>query len=147
MKLTTRGRYAVMAMVDLAEHSAGRPVCLAEIAERQRISLSYLEQLFCKLRREGLVRSVRGPGGGYLLQHGAGDTRIADIVMAVDAPWGADAEDGLREGAECCRTRDLWRALGRQMQVFLCSVSLADVIERRLPAADEAAPAGKDAAA
>src|SRR6185437_3281127 len=86
MRLSTKGRYAVMAMVDLARHSGGNPVSLAEIAERQEISLSYLEQLFAKLRRGGLVRSVRGPGGGYLLAHDRDDTRIADIILAVDEP-------------------------------------------------------------
>src|SRR6185437_12127699 len=86
MRLSTKGRYAVMAMVDLACHSGGNPVSLAEIAERQEISLSYLEQLFAKLRRGGLVRSVRGPGGGYLLAHDRDDTRIADIILAVDEP-------------------------------------------------------------
>src|SRR3954451_2400562 len=86
MRLSTKGRYAVMAMVDLAKHSDGSPVSLAEIAERQEISLSYLEQLFAKLRRGGLVRSVRGAGGGYLLALPAGETRIGDIVLAVDEP-------------------------------------------------------------
>lgn len=96
MKLGTRGRYAVMALVDLARHSDGRPVSLAEIAERQEISVSYLEQLFAKLRRCGLVRSVRGPGGGYLLAHPASETRIGDIILAVDEPIRATrcASDG-----------------------------------------------------
>src|SRR5919206_219727 len=84
MKLGTRARYAVTAMVDIARYGGGGPVPLAEIARRQEISLAYLEQLFAKLRRSGLVRSVRGPGGGYLLAHGRDDTRIADIVLAVD---------------------------------------------------------------
>ena len=86
MRLSTKGRYAVMAMVDLAQHSGEGPVCLSEIAERQEISLSYLEQLFAKLRRGGIVNSVRGPGGGYLLAHGRDATRIADIILAVDEP-------------------------------------------------------------
>jgi len=86
MKLSTKGRYAVMAMVDLASTSKGNPVALADIAERQEISLSYLEQLFAKLRRGGLVRSVRGPGGGYLLAHASDQTRISDIILAVDEP-------------------------------------------------------------
>ena len=86
MKLSTKGRYAVMAMVDLARYGNDRPVCLSDIAERQEISLSYLEQLFAKLRRGGLVKSVRGPGGGYLLTHHRDDTRIADIILAVDEP-------------------------------------------------------------
>ena len=84
MRLSTKGRYAVMAMVDLATHSDGKPVALADIADRQEISLSYLEQLFGKLRKGGLVKSVRGPGGGYLLAREAGETRVSDIIMAVD---------------------------------------------------------------
>jgi len=86
MRLSTKGRYAVMAMVDLAQHSTGDPVALAEIAERQEISLSYLEQLFAMLRKGGLVKSVRGPGGGYLLAHHRSETRIADIILTVDEP-------------------------------------------------------------
>jgi Rrf2 family iron-sulfur cluster assembly transcriptional regulator len=86
MKLSTKGRYAVMAMVDLACHCRGTPVSLADIAERQEISLSYLEQLFAKLRRGGLVRSVRGPGGGYLPARPLDETRISDIILAVDEP-------------------------------------------------------------
>ncbi len=90
MKLSTKGRYAVMAMADLAAHGReGRAVPLAEISARQEISLSYLEQLFAKLRRGGLVRSVRGPGGGYRLMRASNETRIADIVLAVDEPLAA----------------------------------------------------------
>ena len=91
MKLSTKGRYAVMAMVDLAESSKDRPVALADIADRQEISLSYLEQLFGKLRKGGLVRSVRGPGGGYLLARTAQETRVADVILAVDEPIRAPA--------------------------------------------------------
>ena len=86
MKLSTKGRYAVMALVDLASQGGGRPVSLADISSRQEISLSYLEQLFAKLRRSGLVKSVRGPGGGYLLARPAEDTRISDAILAVDEP-------------------------------------------------------------
>src|SRR5258707_12117630 len=86
MRLSTKGRYAVMAMVDLAKHSDGEPVSLAEIAERQEISLSYLEQLFAKLRKGALVKSVRGPGGGYLLAFTATETRNSAIILAVDEP-------------------------------------------------------------
>src|SRR5215471_10856820 len=90
MRLSTKGRYAVMAMADLAAHEGGeRPVSLAEIAKRQEISLSYLEQLFAKLRRGALVKSVRGPGGGYRLSRPAADVRIADIILAVDEPIAA----------------------------------------------------------
>src|ERR1700746_2014553 len=84
MRLSPKGRYAVMAMVDLAQHSAGDPISLAEIADRQEISLSYLEQLFAMLRKGGLGKSVRDPGGGYLLAHDRRETRIADIILAVD---------------------------------------------------------------
>src|SRR5258705_10981808 len=86
MRLSTKGRYAVMAMVDLAQHSGGDPVSLAEIAERQGNSLSYLEQLFAMLRKGGLVKSVRGPGGGYLLAHHRSEAPVADIILAVDEP-------------------------------------------------------------
>ena len=90
MRLSTKGRYAVMAMADLAQHeAANRPVSLADIAQRQEISLSYLEQLFAKLRRGGLVKSVRGPGGGYRLSRPSGDLRIADVILAVDEPIAA----------------------------------------------------------
>ncbi len=86
MKLSTKGRYAVMALADLAAQNSPGPVTLADIAERQEISLSYLEQLFARLRRGGLVASVRGPGGGYLLAHAPNETHISDIILAVDEP-------------------------------------------------------------
>ena len=86
MKLSTKGRYAVMAMVDLARHAQAKPVSLSDIATRQEISLSYLEQLFARLRRAGLVKSVRGPGGGYRLTRGSADTRVSEIILAVDEP-------------------------------------------------------------
>lgn len=137
MKLSTRGRYAVMAMVDLAAHAEGKPVTLADIAERQEISLSYLEQLFGKLRRGGLVKSVRGPGGGYILGRGANDTRIADIVLAVDEPIKATRCDlatsiGCRGNRSRCATHDLWEELSHQIHLYLSSVSLADVVSRRV---------------
>jgi Rrf2 family transcriptional regulator, iron-sulfur cluster assembly transcription factor len=137
MRLSTKGRYAVMAMVDLAHHSDGHPVSLAEIAERQEISLSYLEQLFAKLRQGGLVKSVRGPGGGYLLAHNGADTRIADIILAVDEPIRATrcapgAPVGCRGNRTRCLTHDLWEELGNQIHLYLSSVSLADVCERRV---------------
>lgn len=137
MRLSTKGRYAVMAMVDLAGHGTGAPVSLAEIAERQEISLSYLEQLFAKLRQAGLVRSVRGPGGGYLLGCAGGDTRVADIILAVDEPIRATrcspgAPFGCRGNRTRCMTHDLWEELGNQIHLFLSSVSLADVCERRV---------------
>ena len=137
MRLSTKGRYAVMAMVDLAQHSAGEPISLAEIAERQEISLSYLEQLFAMLRKGGLVRSVRGPGGGYLLAHQRSETRIADIILAVDEPIRATrctpgAPIGCRGNRSRCATHDLWEELGNQIHLYLSSVTLGDVCERRV---------------
>jgi len=137
MRLSTKGRYAVMALVDLAKHSAGSPIALAEIAERQEISLSYLEQLFARLRVAGLVKSVRGPGGGYLLGHAAQETRIADIILAVDEPIHATrcspgAPVGCRGSKSRCLTHDLWEELGNQIHLYLSSVSLADVAEQRV---------------
>jgi Rrf2 family iron-sulfur cluster assembly transcriptional regulator len=136
MRLSTKGRYAVMAMVDLARQDGGRAVSLAEIAERQDISLSYLEQLFAKLRRKGLVQSARGPGGGYRLARPAGETAIAEIVVAVDEPLKvircAGGSSGCLPGGARCATHDLWEALGRQIHQFLSSISLADVAEGRL---------------
>src|SRR5260221_6799769 len=137
MRLSTKGRYAVMAMVDLAKHSGGDPVSLAEIAERQEISLSYLEQLFAKLRRGALVRSVRGPGGGYLLAFAPAETRISDVILAVDEPIRATrctpgAPTGCRGNKSRCLTHDLLEGLRNQIHLYLSSVSLADVCERRL---------------
>ncbi len=137
MKLSTKGRYSVMAMVDIAAHSEGKPIALADVAERQEISLSYLEQLFGKLRRGGLVKSVRGPGGGYLLAFAAEDTRISDIILAVDEPIkttrctpGSPA--GCTSNKSRCLTHDLWEELGNKIYLYLNSVSLADVTEKRI---------------
>jgi Rrf2 family iron-sulfur cluster assembly transcriptional regulator len=127
-----------MAMADLAAHDGGaKPVSLAEIARRQEISLSYLEQLFAKLRKGNLVKSVRGPGGGYRLARPAGELRIADIIIAVDEPISATrCKEGSPKGCTGtsgrCVTHDLWEELGRQIHVFLASVSLADVVEKRV---------------
>jgi Rrf2 family iron-sulfur cluster assembly transcriptional regulator len=126
-----------MAMVDLACRSDGKPVALADIAERQEISLSYLEQLFAKLRRGGLVKSVRGPGGGYMLAHSAEVTRISDIILAVDEPIRATrcpsgSPEGCRSNKSRCLTHDLWEELGHQIHLYLSAVSLADVRERRI---------------
>lgn len=126
-----------MAMVDLAIHSKGTPVALADIASRQEISLSYLEQLFAKLRRGGQVRSVRGPGGGYLLAQNVEDTRISDIITAVDEPTRvtrckAASPRGCMAGGGRCVTHDLWDELTNQIHLFLSSVSLADVRDRRV---------------
>ncbi len=138
MRLSTKGRYAVMAMADLAGNAGeGKPVALADIAQRQDISLSYLEQLFAKLRRGGLVSSVRGPGGGYRLSRPSTELRIADIIVAVDEPIAAirckpGSSKGCTKTGGRCVTHDLWEELGQQIHVFLSSVSLADVVERRV---------------
>ena len=137
MKLSTKGRYAVMAMVDLASHSVGKPISLAEIAERQEISLSYLEQLFSRLRRASLVNSVRGPGGGYLLGSPAGKIRIFDIILAVDEPVKATrcnpaSPTGCHGELGRCMTHDLWEGLGNQIRLFLSAITLEDVLERRI---------------
>ena len=137
MKLSTKGRYAVMAMCDLTANGTGRPVSLADIAERQEIAMSYLEQLFAKLRRGGLVKSVRGPGGGYLLAREAEATRIADIILAVDEPIRATRcmpgqPFGCRSNQTRCMTHDLWEELGNQIYLYLSSVSVADVVNRRV---------------
>jgi Rrf2 family transcriptional regulator, iron-sulfur cluster assembly transcription factor len=141
MRLSTKGRYAVMAMADLARRQAAladgeRAVTLAEIAERQQISLSYLEQLFARLRRRGLVKSLRGPGGGYRLAKEAETTNIADIVLAVDEPLratrcGAQGKGCMLKG-ERCMTHDLWEEMGRHLQSYLASVTLADLVNGRL---------------
>lgn len=137
MRLSTKGRYAVMAMVDLACHGDGNPVSLAGVAERQEISLSYLEQLFGKLRRGGLVKSVRGPGGGYLLSRESDKMRVSDIIMAVDEPITTTrCETGSAAGCKGdkgrCMTHDLWEELGNQIYLFLSSIYLSDVCERRV---------------
>lgn len=139
MHLSTKGRYAVMAMADLArrQDEAVRAVALADIAARQEISLSYLEQLFARLRRQGLVKSARGPGGGYRLARTPEETNIADIVTAVDEPLRATrcnvkVGKGCMARGERCMTHDLWEEMGRQMQGYLASVSLADVIAGRI---------------
>ena len=143
MRLSTKGRYAVMALVDLASNQRDGPVTLAEIAARQEISLSYLEQLFAKLRRGGLVGSVRGPGGGYRLSRTAEETRIAEIILAVDEPIAATrcrpaSKRGCMPDGTQCMTHDLWDELGRHIHLFLSSVTLADVIERRVGATEAA---------
>jgi Rrf2 family transcriptional regulator, iron-sulfur cluster assembly transcription factor len=141
MQLSTKGRYAVMAVADLALHGGEtRSVALADIAGRQEISQSYLEQLFAKLRRAGVVASARGPGGGYRLARPAAATRISEIVIAVDEPLRAtrcapekNKLGCLKSGTAQCLTHDLWDALTGQIHGFLASVSVADVIARRVP--------------
>jgi Rrf2 family iron-sulfur cluster assembly transcriptional regulator len=137
MRLSTKGRYAVMAVADLARQG-DRAVSLAEISGRQQISLSYLEQLFARLRRAGLVRSVRGPGGGYRLARAPSATYVAEVVLAVDEPiratrcTGASSPKGCMPGGERCLTHDLWEELGRQIHLYLAEVSIEDVLERRV---------------
>jgi Rrf2 family iron-sulfur cluster assembly transcriptional regulator len=126
-----------MAMVDLAMHSDNKPISLADIADRQEISLSYLEQLFAKLRRGGLVRSVRGPGGGYLLARDDTETRISDIILAVDEPIRATRctpgqPFGCRINKSRCMTHDLWEELGNQIYLYLSSVTVADVVTKQI---------------
>ncbi len=144
MQLSTKGRYAVMAMTDLAGRGGERAVSVAEIAERQQISQAYLEQLFARLRRRGLVTASRGPGGGYRLARPADETSVADVVIAVDEPLRAircaGGATGCMKGGARCLTHDLWEETGRQIRNYLASVSLADVVAGRLrPAPAEAA--------
>jgi Rrf2 family iron-sulfur cluster assembly transcriptional regulator len=163
MQLSTRGRYAVMAMTHLAareRHATGgdmgRPVCLSEIAAEQRLSLSYLEQLFGRLRRAGLVTSMRGPGGGYRLARPAESVSIAAIVAAVNEKIRATrceaGEAGCMAGAGAdgaagrCQTHELWFELGRQIQLFLEGVTLADVVNGRVEGRAVALPAAPVAA-
>ncbi len=130
MRLTTKGRFAVTAMVDLALRQNRGPVTLAAISERQHISLSYLEQLFGKLRRAALVSSVRGPGGGYNLAQPPASISVADIVSAVDEAIDA-TQCGGKENChddKRCMTHDLWATLNEKMQEYLSSVTLADLV-------------------
>jgi Rrf2 family iron-sulfur cluster assembly transcriptional regulator len=128
-----------MAMVDLAAQSAQqKPIALADIAERQEISLSYLEQLFGKLRKGGMVKSVRGPRGGYLLARSAADTRVSDIVTSVDEQIKATrckpgTSDGCHSNKSLCLTHDLWEELGNQIHKYLNSVSLEDIVDKKIP--------------
>ncbi|MCD6061334.1 MAG: iscR [Moraxellaceae bacterium] len=133
MRLTTKGRYAVTAMLDLALHARHEPVSLADISERQSISVSYLEQLFAKLRKQGLVSSVRGPGGGYQLAREGGEIFIAEIIDAVDESVDAtrcggkgDCQQGMT-----CLTHELWSDLSDQLHAFLGSISLQELVSRR----------------
>jgi Rrf2 family iron-sulfur cluster assembly transcriptional regulator len=132
MRLTTKGRFAVTAMIDLALRDAKKPVTLAEISERQKISLSYLEQLFGKLRRRALVSSVRGPGGGYQLARKSDEISVADIIRAVDEPMDA-TQCGGRENCKDerkCLTHDLWSSLNDRIFEYLNSVTLAQLVAK-----------------
>ncbi len=132
MRLTTKGRYAVTAMLDLALHSQQGPVSLSDISQRQDISLSYLEQLFSKLRKNALVQSVRGPGGGYQLARTEEQIFIAEVVDAVNESVDATLCQGDNNcyHGETCLTHHLWDDLSREIHNFLSGISLADVVER-----------------
>ncbi len=146
MRLTTKGRYAVTAMLDLALHAGAGPVSLADISGRQEISLSYLEQLFAKLRRQGLVKSVRGPGGGYQLSRPGAEIFVAQIIDAVNENVDATNCAGVgdcQEG-ETCLTHNLWCDLSAQIHGFLSGISLASLVERREVQAVSARQCQKD---
>jgi Rrf2 family iron-sulfur cluster assembly transcriptional regulator len=135
MKLTTKGRYAVTAMLDLALHTGNGPVSLVEISERQDISLSYLEQLFSKLRRQGLVNSMRGPGGGYSLSRLPNEIAVSSIIMAVDENLDVtncgNAAGGCHDTNKRCLTHNLWLDLSHRIQSFLDDISLQDMMDKR----------------
>lgn len=135
MKLTTRGRYAVTAMLDLAINGGSRPVSLADISGRQEISLSYLEQLFAKLRRGKLVISARGPGGGYRLARSRTEIFVAQIIDAVDESvdvTNCQGKGNCHQG-ETCLTHHLWEDLSGQIHEFLSHISLGDLMDKRDP--------------
>ena len=133
MRLTTKGRFAVTAMIDLALRQDQGPVTLSGISQRQKISLSYLEQLFGRLRRHELVDSVRGPGGGYTVARKFADITVADIIYAVDEPLDATQCGGKENchGEQRCMTHDLWASLNHKMVDFLDSVSLDDLVQQQ----------------
>ena len=131
MRLTTKGRFAVTAMLDLALNEVDRPVTLAGISERQDISLSYLEQLFSRLRRGGLVKSVRGPGGGYRIAKELQEISVSDIITAVDAQIDATqcgGHENCRGDDHRCMTHDLWTSLNGKILEYLAGVSLAELV-------------------
>ncbi|MDD1629734.1 MAG: Rrf2 family transcriptional regulator [Methylococcaceae bacterium] len=132
MRLTTKGRYAVTAMLDLAFHSQIKPVTLTDIAARQTISLSYLEQLFSRLRRANMVKGFRGPGGGYTLGGKASDINIADIIAAVDEPLDATkcGGDANCQKEQACLTHDLWMGLSEQIKEYLKGITLDQLLEK-----------------
>ncbi len=133
MKLTTKGRYAVTAMLDLCLHDAVGPVNLADIAGRQGISLAYLEQLFAKLRKKGLVESSRGPGGGYRLKSGPAKISVADVINAVDEQVDATRCGGQEncQGELRCLTHDLWEDLSNHIYAYLGGITLAELVQRK----------------
>lgn len=132
MRLTTKGRYAVTAMLDVAIHCADRPVSLADISKRQSISLSYLEQLFSRLRKNGLVDSIRGPGGGYQLARDGGDIYVSQIIDAVNESIDATncGGEGDCQQGDMCLTHHLWEDLSQQIHAFLSDISLAGLVSR-----------------
>ncbi len=136
MMLTSKGRYAVMAMVDLAIHSKGRPVNLNDIADRQEITVAYLEQIFARLKAAGLVQSVRGPGGGYLLSATPNTIDVASIVMAQDEKIKMTRCNNHKEGCMSdkarCLTHDLWDGLGNSIKSYLSTITLEDITHRRV---------------
>ncbi|PCI08138.1 MAG: Fe-S cluster assembly transcriptional regulator IscR [Gammaproteobacteria bacterium] len=130
MRLTTKGRYAVTAVLDLALHQNDGPVSLASISERQCISLSYLEQLFAKLRRNGIVTSTRGPGGGYALTNSVDEVSVSDIILAVDESCkvvDCDETEGCHSGYQCL-THDLWQELSNEIRSFLDGITLSEIM-------------------
>ena len=132
MRLTTKGRYAVTAVLDLALHQDEGPVSLAAISERQQISLSYLEQLFAKLRRNNIVSSTRGPGGGYRLAGSVDDVSISDIILAVDETYkvvDCGDSDGCH-GDYQCLTHDLWQELSNEIRTFLDGIKLSEIMQQ-----------------
>ncbi len=133
MRLTTKGRYAVTAMLDLALHEGKGPIALAEISARQGISLSYLEQLFSRLRKKELVSSTRGPGGGYHLGKPVDKISVADVIGAVDESVDATKCGGDKncQGDDRCLTHELWQELSEQIYIFLSGISLADLVNRK----------------
>jgi Rrf2 family iron-sulfur cluster assembly transcriptional regulator len=142
MRLTTKGRFAVTAMIDLAMRQHQGPVTLAGISQRQKISLSYLEQLFGKLRRHELVESTRGPGGGYTLARGLKDVSVADIIFAVDEPLDA-TQCGGKENCQDegpCMTHELWANLNRKMIEYLDSIHLSDLVDGQRAKESEVPP-------
>jgi Rrf2 family transcriptional regulator, iron-sulfur cluster assembly transcription factor len=134
MRLTTKGRFAVTAMIDLALNNHAGPVTLADISERQKISLSYLEQLFGKLRRRSLVSSVRGPGGGYNMANPLDQVSVADIILAVDEPIDATqcaGKENCKDDRKCI-THDLWTDLNRHIFDYLAAVKLSELVAKQL---------------
>ena len=132
MRLSTKGRYAVTAMLDLAIHHAEGPVTLADISEKQGISLSYLEQLFARLKKQGLVTGMRGPGGGYRLSHPPTEISIAQVISAIGEEIDATQCQGRQDcqDGERCLTHELWQKLGAEIYNFLSSITLASFLER-----------------